>query len=74
MVYGEAMLTMQGTGQKHRIVREAARLLKPGGRHGVYELCLVPDGLGGQIKRDIEQALSRTIRVGARPLMAGEWL
>ncbi|MBU6408823.1 MAG: methyltransferase domain-containing protein [Verrucomicrobia bacterium] len=73
VVYGEAMLTMQGTEQKHRIVREAARLLKPGGRYGIHELCLVPDNLDEQIKREIEQALSQTIHVGARPLTAGEW-
>lgn len=73
VVYGEAMLTMQGTEQKHRIVREAARLLQPGGRYGIHELCLVPDYLNGEIKREIEQALSRTIHVGARPLTAGEW-
>lgn len=73
VVYGEAMLTMQGTEQKHRIVREAARLLQPGGRYGIHELCLVPDELDAQIKREIEQVLSRTIHVGARPLTAGEW-
>jgi len=73
VVYGEAMLTMQGTEQKRRIVREAARLLKPGGRYGIHELCLVPDDLDGQIKHEIEQALSRTIHVGARPLTASEW-
>lgn len=73
VVYGEAMLTMQGTEQKHRIVQEAARLLKPGGRYGIHELCLVPDGLDDRIKREIEQALSQTIHVGARPLTAKEW-
>lgn len=73
VVYGEAMLTMQGTEQKRRIVQEAARLLRPGGRYGIHELCLVPDSLDGQIKREIEQALSRTIHVGARPLTASEW-
>jgi len=72
-VYGEAMLTMQGTEQKHRIVREAVRLLKPGGRYGIHELCLVPDNLDDQIKREIEQELSRTIHVGARPLTVAEW-
>ncbi|MGA9452826.1 MAG: hypothetical protein WBW41_15955, partial [Verrucomicrobiia bacterium] len=42
-------------------------------RYGIHELCLVPDNLDGQIKREIEQALSRTIHVGARPLTAIEW-
>ena len=73
VVYGEAMLTMHGPEQKRRIVQEAARLLRPGGRYGIHELCLVPDDLDGQIKREIEQALSRTVHVGARPLTATEW-
>jgi SAM-dependent methyltransferase len=73
VVYGEAMLTMQGTEQKHRIVQEASRILKPGGRYGIHELCLIPDELDDKIKREIEQALAQTIHVGARPLTSIEW-
>ncbi len=73
VVYGEAMLTMQGTEQKRQIVREAARLLQPGGRYGIHELCLVSDDLDDKMKLEIEQALSRTIHVGARPLTSTEW-
>ncbi len=73
VVYGEAMLTMQGTEQKRQIVREAARLLQLGGRYGIHELCLVPDDLDDKIKLEIEQALRRTIHVGARPLTAMKW-
>jgi phospholipid N-methyltransferase len=39
VIYGEAMLTMQGQHQKTAIVAEAARLLRPGGRYGIHELC-----------------------------------
>lgn len=73
VVLGEAMLTMQGPAQKSRIVREAARILKPGGRYGIHELCLVPDDLGEAGKLEIQHALSKTIHVGARPLTATEW-
>ena len=73
VVYGEAMLTMQGPEQKRQIVREAARLLKPGGRYGVHELCLLPDDLDDSIKQEIQHALSQSIHVGARPLTAKEW-
>jgi ubiquinone/menaquinone biosynthesis C-methylase UbiE len=73
VVYGEAMLTMQGPAQKCQIVQEAARLLKPGGRYGVHELCLVPDDLGDSIKQEIQHALSQSIHIGARPLTAKEW-
>lgn len=73
VVYGEAMLTMQGPAQKRQIVQEAGRLLKPGGRYGVHELCLVPDDLDGSIKQEIQHALAQAIHVGARPLTSKEW-
>lgn len=73
VVYGEAMLTMQGNEQKAAIVAEAFRLLKPGGRYGIHELALAPDDLPEQVKTDISQAVSGTIRHGARPLTLAEW-
>lgn len=73
VVYGEAMLSMQGPEQKRRIVGEACRLLKPGGRYGIHELCLVPDGLDDRIKREIQHSLSESIHVGTRPLTSAEW-
>lgn len=73
VVFGEAMLTMQGPAQKTAIVREAARILKAGGRYGIHELCLGPEDLDEAIKLEIQHALSQTIRVGARPLTANEW-
>ncbi|MEO6848089.1 MAG: methyltransferase domain-containing protein [Chthoniobacterales bacterium] len=73
VVYGEAMLTMQGSEQKSQIVREAVRILKPAGRYGIHELCLVPDDLDPAVKREIQQALSETIHVGAKPLTVQEW-
>ncbi len=73
VVFGEAMLTMQGTAQKSEIAQEAARILKRGGRYGIHELCLMPDDLDEAVKLEIQHALSKTIHVGARPLTAKEW-
>lgn len=73
VVYGEAMLTMQGAAQKRQIVQEAARILKPGGRYGIHELCLVPDDLDDSMKEEIQHALSETLHAGARPLTVAEW-
>lgn len=73
VVYGEAMLTMQGPEQKRRIVGEAFRLLKPGGRYGIHELSLTPDDLPEAVQEDISREMSRNIHVGARPLSACEW-
>lgn len=73
VVYGEAMLTMQGTVQKARIMREAFRLLQPGGRYGIHELCFTPDDLDEQIKGEVQNKLMESIRVGARPLTVAEW-
>ncbi|EIQ00578.1 methyltransferase family protein [Opitutaceae bacterium TAV1] len=73
VVYGEAMLTMYGTEQKAEIVREAFRLLRPGGRYGIHEMALAPDSVADSVKRDILHALSGAIRVAARPLTVAEW-
>ena len=73
-VYGEAMLTMQTPHHKERIVQEAARLLRPGGRYGIHELCLQPDDLEEDRKSEISAALSEAIHVGARPLTPQEWV
>lgn len=73
VVYGEAMLSMQPATTKERIVREAARLLRPGGRYGIHELTLVPDELGADVRQEIQRALSDEIHVGVRPLTGLEW-
>lgn len=73
VVYGEAMLTMQTAAHKKRIVDEAWRLLRPGGRYGIHELCLTPDTIDTTRKDEILQGLSDVIRVGARPLTVSEW-
>jgi hypothetical protein len=67
------MLSMQTPQQKARIVREAHRLLEPGGRYGIHELCLVPDGLDEDTKREIQKGLSTVIHHGTRPLTIAEW-
>jgi ubiquinone/menaquinone biosynthesis C-methylase UbiE len=73
VVYGEAMLTMQGGAQKRKIVAEAFRLLKPGGRYGIHELSVTPDNLPPEVQEDISREMSRNIHVGARPLTRREW-
>ncbi len=73
VVYGEALLTMQTAAQKRRIACEAARLLKPGGRYAIHEICLVPDDIdAGEVER-IDSDLGGAIRVGVRPLRPREW-
>jgi ubiquinone/menaquinone biosynthesis C-methylase UbiE len=73
VVYGEAMLSMQPAQHKAQIVREACRLLKPGGRYGIHELCLTPDDLDEESKRAIEHDLASVIHHGTRPLTSAEW-
>jgi SAM-dependent methyltransferase len=73
VVYGEAMLSMQVPHAKERIVNEAARILRTGGRYGIHELCLVPDDISESIRNEIHQELSHDIHVGVRPLTMEEW-
>jgi SAM-dependent methyltransferase len=73
VVYGEAMLSMQAATAKAKIIAEAARLLRPGGRYGIHELCLIPDDVGQTIRDAIQHDMSDDIHVGVRPLTAREW-
>jgi SAM-dependent methyltransferase len=73
VVYGEAMLSMQLPAAKARIVAEAVRLLRPGGRYGIHELCLLPDDVPREIREAIASDLSDEIHVGVRPLTSMEW-
>jgi SAM-dependent methyltransferase len=73
VVYGEAMLSMQTDSAKAYIIAEAARLLRPGGRYGIHELCLVPDNIDESTRSAIQHEMSGDIHVGVRPLTAREW-
>lgn len=72
-VYGEAMLTMQADHRKVEIVREAYRILRPGGLYGIHEIALTPDAMPEAGKKQIQHELATTIKVNARPLTQGEW-
>ncbi len=73
VVYGEAMLSMQPATVKARIVAEAARLLKIGGRYGIHELCITPDDVDENTREVIRNDLGGDIHVGVRPLTLREW-
>ncbi len=73
VVYGEAMLTMQPLQHKQRILREAARILKPGGRYAMHEICLVPEEISADVVESVEHDLARSIRSGVRALRKSEW-
>lgn len=71
VVYGEATLTMQSDETKRRIVREAARLLWPGGRYAIRVMYL-RDGVGGEVRKGLERALTGVVHQGVRPLAVME--
>jgi ubiquinone/menaquinone biosynthesis C-methylase UbiE len=73
VLYGEAMLSMQPESTKARILHEASRILRRGGRYGMHELCLVPNDLDQSTRDQIAHDLSGEIHVGVRPLTADEW-
>lgn len=72
-VIGEAMLSMQSQAAKERIVAEAARVLRAGGRYAIHELALAdeePADLAAEVQRD----LSRVIHVGVRIHSRAGWV
>lgn len=72
-VISEAMLTMQSAQDKAAIAAEVFRILTPGGRWAIHELGYTPDDLPDQVRDEVNKALSRTIKVGARPLTEAGW-
>ena len=73
VVIGEAMLTMQTNVHKVEIMREAFRVLRPGGRYAIHEMVLQPADVPEAVKEEVRTALARSIKVNARPLTAAEW-
>lgn len=73
VVLGEAMLSMNTQIHKEHIAAEAFRILRPGGRYGIHELCIVPADMPADKKQEIDRTLSSVIHVGARPLPEREW-
>jgi cyclopropane fatty-acyl-phospholipid synthase-like methyltransferase len=73
VVYGEAMLSMQGPEQKNRIFAEARRLLASQGHYGIHELCFLPDDISSALRREIQAELSKEIHVGVQLLSRAEW-
>lgn len=72
-LYGEAMLTMHADHRKVNIIKEAHRLLKPGGLYAIHEIGLTPNEISDDFKATIQRDLAKSIRVNARPLTVDEW-
>lgn len=73
ILYSEAVLTMESEKHKNKIIKEARRILRENGRYGIHELCLVPEDISEDKKREIQKALVKAIRVDVRPLTSSEW-
>lgn len=71
IVLAEGVLTIQSEEAKRSIVREAVRLLRPGGRYVMHELSL-KDHAAARAD-DIRSVLAHAMHVNARPKTAGEW-
>jgi len=74
VVYSEALMSMQTQQQKISIISEVCRLLTAGGRYGMHELCLLPDDIPHQVRKEIQAAMSKEIHVGVQPLCRNEWI
>lgn len=73
VVFGEAMMSMQPAAAKQRVVAEAWRILKRGGRYGIHELAVVPDNAPDSRRKAIQAELARAIHHGVVPLTRVEW-
>lgn len=72
-VFGEAMLSMHADHRKIGIIKEAARILKPGGWYAIHELELSQKNMSDTEKSQVKKDLAIAARVNARPLTFSEW-
>ncbi|HEX5705790.1 MAG TPA: hypothetical protein VFX96_00725 [Pyrinomonadaceae bacterium] len=54
------------------LARLGKRVLRPGGRYAIHEMCLA-DGVGGEVRRALERALTGVVHHGVKPLTVSEW-
>jgi SAM-dependent methyltransferase len=73
LVIGEAMLSMQPPKHKQAIIREAARVLRVGGRYLLHELAVVPEDIDPALHAQLERDLSESIHVGVRIGTPAQW-
>ncbi len=74
VAFGEAYLTMQPERLKREVVRELARVVRPGGRIGLHEVALAPDDIATDEADRISKELANTIKVVVRPLSVNGWI
>ncbi|MCY4195084.1 MAG: methyltransferase domain-containing protein [bacterium] len=73
VVLCEAHLAMQTEDRMRKIADEAFRILRPGGRFGIHELCLRPDSLEAESQERVREELARATQAGVHPLTAPDW-
>jgi hypothetical protein len=73
VLFSEALLTLAPDAVKTRALAEARRVLRAGGRYGMHEIVMMPDGLTEAAKDDITRVLTETLRIDARPFTVPEW-
>lgn len=73
VMFGEAYLTMQPDSLKRKVVAEAARVLRPGGRFALHEVAFAPDEIDEDTRRTVAAALTSTIKVNVTPMTVAGW-
>jgi SAM-dependent methyltransferase len=73
VIVGEAFLSLQHDETKQEILREAYRLLKPGGFYMLHELSVVSGNLSEESYQKLLQEMRSVLKVNAAPLRTGQW-
>jgi phospholipid N-methyltransferase len=73
VVVGEAFLSLQSDEKKREVLREAFRLLKPGGVYILHELSVVSGNMSEEGYQQLLAEMRGKLKVNATPLRTGQW-
>lgn len=72
ILWGEAVMTMQSLNVKTKMIAQAHRILRPGGRYAIHEIAL-EDSVDQSLRQALYHDLGLQVKMSVQPITSDEW-